>query len=64
MQVLDLSHNNFGDVSGTILGPAIADNTCIKELDLSWNCLRRKGAVAIAQGIKVQNKSVLIYICL
>jgi len=53
VQYLDLSHNSFGDASGAILGPAIADNTCIKELDLSWNCLRRKGAVAITQGIKV-----------
>ena len=35
------------------MGPAISDNTCIKEMDLSWNCFRRKGAVAIALGVKV-----------
>ena len=56
VQYLDLSHNNFGQISGEVLGPAIAENTCIKELDLSWNCFRRKGAVAIAQGIKVSLK--------
>lgn len=63
VQYLDLSHNHFGDVSGTILGPAIADNTCLKELDLSWNCIRRKGAVAITQGVKVSFKlsSFLVY---
>ena len=37
------------------MGPAISDNTCIKEMDLSWNCFRRKGAVAIAQGVKVSS---------
>ena len=43
-------------MSGEVLGPAIAENTCIKELDLSWNCIRRKGAIAIAQGIKVGHR--------
>ena len=36
-----------------VLGPAIAENSSIKELDLSWNSLRRRGATAIAQGVKV-----------
>lgn len=36
-----------------VLGPAIAENSSIKELDLSWNSLRRRGATALAQGVKV-----------
>ena len=40
-------------MSGVVFGPAIGENSSIQELDLSWNSLRRKGAVAIAQGIKV-----------
>ena len=62
VQYLDLSHNNFGQVSGEVLGPAIAENTCIKELDLSWNCIRRKGAIAIAQGIKVSVAMETVYV--
>lgn len=53
IEYLNLSHNKFAEMAGVVLGPAIAENSSIKELDLSWNSLRRKGAVAIAQGIKV-----------
>ena len=64
IQYVNLSHNCFGEMSGVILGPAISDNTCIKELDLSWNCLRRKGAVAIAQGLKVCFLKMFDYSCI
>jgi uncharacterized protein YjeT (DUF2065 family) len=53
VEILDLSHNNLCEQAGLLLGPAISDNASIKELDLSWNHLRRKGAVAIAAGVKV-----------
>lgn len=43
-------------MAGIVLGPAIAENSSLKELDLSWNSLRRKGATAIALGVKVTNK--------
>lgn len=49
-------------MAGIVLGPAIAENSSIKELDLSWNSLRRKGASAIAQGVKVS--AVLTKTCL
>lgn len=54
VEYLDLSRNKLGEIAGVALGPAIAENSSIKHLDLSWNHLRRKGAVAIAQGIKVR----------
>ncbi|KAK3514344.1 hypothetical protein QTP70_015871, partial [Hemibagrus guttatus] len=34
-----------------ILGPAIAENTGMKSLSLAWNCIRGKGAVALAKGL-------------
>jgi len=40
-------------MGGVALGPAIGENSSIKELNLSWNSLRRKGAIAVAQGVKV-----------
>ena len=50
---MDLSHNNFGEEGGRILGPALAENDSIKYLNLSWNNIRRKGATAIAKGLGV-----------
>ncbi|XP_071179212.1 leucine-rich repeat-containing protein 74B-like isoform X10 [Mytilus edulis] len=52
LEYLNLSHNRFGEVAGLLLGPAIAENTTMKELDISWNNIRRKGAMALGQGIK------------
>ena len=53
VEYLDLSHNNFGEGAGMVLGPAISENSTMKELDLSWNSIRRKGAMTIAIGVKV-----------
>ena len=53
IEYLDLSHNNFGEESGKILGQAIAENASIKTLNLSWNNIRRKGAIAIAKSLSV-----------
>jgi len=53
IETLNLSHNLFGEYAGTVLGPAISENSTLKELDLSWNSIRRKGAMAVAVGIKV-----------
>jgi Ran GTPase-activating protein (RanGAP) involved in mRNA processing and transport len=50
---LDLSHNNFGEIAGKLLGPAISENTSIKTLILSWNNFRSRGAIAIAKGLQV-----------
>lgn len=54
MEYLNLSHNKFAENAGIVLGPAIGENSSIQELDLSWNSLRRTGAIAIAQGVKVE----------
>ena len=37
----------------TALSVVAASNDTLRELDLSWNHIRLKGACAIAQGIKV-----------
>jgi hypothetical protein len=50
---LNLSRNRFGERGGAELGPAISTNVYMDELNLSWNHIRSRGAVAIAKGIKV-----------
>lgn len=35
-------------------------NDILEQLDLSWNQLRRRGAVAIAKGIKVHTRHQLL----
>ncbi len=42
--------------SGEILGAAIAENTGMKLLNLAWNCIRGKGAIAFAKGLEVRGK--------
>jgi len=32
-----------------------AGNTSLDELDLSWNCFRRRSAVALIKGLEVTN---------
>ena len=60
VEYLDLSENRFDELSGEILGPAIAENTSIKELNLSWNYFRLSGAIAVARGIGVSFPQALI----
>ncbi|XP_071961893.1 uncharacterized protein [Antedon mediterranea] len=48
---LNLSHNEFSEIGGEILGPAIATNETLEVLDLSWNHIRRKGAISICRGL-------------
>ena len=60
MEHLNLSRNHFGEVGGMALGLAIGENSTMKELDLSWNSLRRKGAASIALGIKVRSSKWLV----
>ena len=53
IEYLDLSHNNFGEEAGKLIGNAIGENTSIVHLNLSWNNIRRKGAVGITKGLCV-----------
>lgn len=39
--------------TGEVLGNAIAENTGMKELNLSWNCFREMGSIPIAKGLGV-----------
>uniref|UniRef100_A0A663DQN1 Leucine rich repeat containing 74A n=1 Tax=Aquila chrysaetos chrysaetos TaxID=223781 RepID=A0A663DQN1_AQUCH len=49
---LDLSHNEFSEKGGQLLGQMLASNTALEILDLSWNHLRRKGTVALGTGLR------------
>jgi Ran GTPase-activating protein (RanGAP) involved in mRNA processing and transport len=53
LEYLNLSKNRFGEKAGVLLGSAIAENSSLRTLDLSWNCFRLSGAVALAKGLKV-----------
>ncbi|XP_034758224.2 leucine-rich repeat-containing protein 74B-like isoform X2 [Acipenser ruthenus] len=39
------------NLAGEVLGNAIAENTGMKELNLSWNCFREMGSIPIAKGL-------------
>ncbi|KAK3087877.1 hypothetical protein FSP39_011851 [Pinctada imbricata] len=52
LRVLDLSHNEFGEAGGLLLGEAIGNNDSIETLDISWNRLGVAGARAIAKGLQ------------
>jgi Ran GTPase-activating protein (RanGAP) involved in mRNA processing and transport len=56
IEYLDLSHNNFSEEAGKLIGNAIGENTSIVHLNLSWNNIRRKGAVGITKGLCVNKK--------
>lgn len=43
----------LGVSEGEMLGPALAENTGLTELDISWNHLRGPGAIAFARGLEV-----------
>ena len=43
-----------GVSEGETLGPALAENTGLMELNVSWNHLRGLGAVAFARGLEVR----------
>ncbi|NWS73540.1 LR74A protein, partial [Crotophaga sulcirostris] len=52
---LDLSHNEFSERGGQLLGQMIDINTTLEILDLSWNHLRRKGTEALGKGLRVNS---------
>ncbi|NXY69054.1 LR74A protein, partial [Glareola pratincola] len=49
---MDLSHNEFSEKGGQLLGQMLASNTTLKILDLSWNHLWRKGTEALGRGLR------------
>ncbi|NWW53429.1 LR74A protein, partial [Pedionomus torquatus] len=49
---LDLSHNEFSEKGGQLLGQMLATNSTLEMLDLSWNYLWRKGTEALARGLR------------
>ncbi|NXV16946.1 LR74A protein, partial [Cepphus grylle] len=49
---LDLSHNEFSEKGGQLLGQMLASNTTLEILDLSWNHLWRKGTEALGRGLR------------
>ncbi len=53
LETLNLSHNRFTEKSGPVLGPAISENSVLRDLDLSWNLIRGRGSRQFAEGIGV-----------
>ncbi|KAL8598743.1 hypothetical protein ACOMHN_033307 [Nucella lapillus] len=53
LKELKVRHNKFGELGGLYMGPAIASNDTLEVLDLAWNHLRGKGAMAVAAGMQV-----------
>ncbi|NXG30804.1 LR74A protein, partial [Dromaius novaehollandiae] len=49
---LDLSHNEFSEKGGELLGQMLASNETLELLNLSWNHLSMKGAVALGIGLR------------
>ena len=53
LRYLNLSYNQFRETGGRMLGDAIGYNDSLREIDLSWNHIRRDGAIGIAEGLMV-----------
>ena len=56
LKYLNLSHNEFRETGGELIGEALNWNDGLEELDLSWNHLRRRGSIGIAEGLQVSIK--------
>lgn len=52
LKELDLSHNDFGEYGGKLIGEAIGNNDTIETLNISWNGFGPNGAKAIAKGLE------------
>ncbi|XP_050416652.1 leucine-rich repeat-containing protein 74A [Patella vulgata] len=50
---LMLNYCNIDEEAGVLLGSALAKNIGLKWLDLSWNGIRKRGAVKFCQGLAV-----------
>ena len=55
LEALVLSHNRITENAGKVLGPAISENTSLRELDLSWNLIRGRGTKQFADGVGVRS---------
>ncbi|KAF4038172.1 Leucine Rich repeat [Phytophthora infestans] len=55
---VNLSHNSIGERGGTLLGTMLTNPACtVRALDVSWNNIRRSGAVAL--GIAMRSNTSL-----
>ncbi|XP_078315300.1 uncharacterized protein LOC111129667 isoform X2 [Crassostrea virginica] len=52
LKELDLSHSDFGEYGGKLIGEAIGNNDTIETLNISWNGFGPNGAKAIAKGLE------------
>jgi Ran GTPase-activating protein (RanGAP) involved in mRNA processing and transport len=49
-----LGNNCFEDEGAKLFKSAIADNTTLEVLDLSWNNFKNKGATLLAEALQVK----------
>ena len=54
---LYLSHNKFEERAAFAFKDALSHNECLETLDLSWNHFRTNGALALSEGVQVNNGS-------
>ncbi|XP_012589686.1 PREDICTED: leucine-rich repeat-containing protein 74B isoform X4 [Condylura cristata] len=52
VEVLARALSKNSSICGEILGPALAENTGLTQLNISWNHLRGPGAIAFAKGLE------------
>ncbi|NXX77092.1 LR74A protein, partial [Urocolius indicus] len=52
LKELDLSHNEFSEKGGQLLGQMLDRNRALEILDLSWNHLSSVGTVALVTGLR------------
>ena len=58
---LNMSYNKLSDKSGAVIGPWLADNLHLFELNLSWNHFRKRAGVAIAKGLSVKHITISLF---
>ena len=59
---LNIGNNNFGDKVGGAIADVIASNDTLQIMKASWNSIRNKGSIAIANAIKVVFNIIISHI--
>lgn len=52
--MLDISHNEIGDIGGIALGAGLCANDGLGVFNAGWNQIRQKGMNALINGLRVR----------
>ncbi|KAG7377558.1 NLR, CARD domain-containing protein 3 [Phytophthora pseudosyringae] len=59
---VNLSHNSIGERGGTLLGEMLTNPACVvRALDVSWNSIRRSGAVALGVAMRTNTSLTTLH---